>query len=82
MIKNHVEKELLVGLSVESEILYKKQITRHQKVVSLFESMLDPVFTTSNINDLFDPDGTQTTLAACIVKMFTMETFLYRHLTK
>eukprot|EP00494_Astrolonche_serrata_P002168 UN02174 len=80
MLKDHVERELLTGLSVESRLVLKEGI--HQQTMNVFRSMLSPVFNRRSINDLFDPAGKKHQLSATILKMYTMETFLYRSLTK
>ena len=74
---------MLNGLRVESRLYYDGTTTKkHEVVIDLFQHMLKNHLNSSTIKDLFKSGSKQSKLAKCVVKMYTMETFLYKTLTK
>eukprot|EP00494_Astrolonche_serrata_P005513 UN05529 len=81
LLKLHVERELLNGLEVESNLFYKDP-QKSKVVIDIFRGELEGVFNRENIDDLFDTRTSKKELSISIAKLFTRETFLYKVLTK
>ena len=80
-IKLHIQYDMMNGLDFECKLFYIHSDRKSIQVRKTFRKMLKNVLNKRNIDDLFENQG-DVNLAKVIIKIYTMETFLYKVLTK